>query len=639
MSYTTPQQWLAMLRSHPNQRVTSFRDSGPGGILDATGGFATRSSVNPNRDWRTMLADFEAINSLRQPLGGPQAQQQLTGPRNVRETLAMAPGSFVAETDSVAPWKSDPLGTTPPIIPDYDPSMMEGMFPGSRATDANAGMNLQLPEQIGAEDGPQGFFSRISSYFGENPEVLGATAARMSEVASQPGASFLQSLNAGIGAGVQQSAVNKAAQTAQERYDNQLQLARLNQANTVAAREATLRVMFEKYGIDDEMRGQLIGAAIDEKAFAEVMDMFEPTPAASTPGSLQVAEAIIATNKRIRDLEAIDPAQRTPQDEQELADRKAALPYLERAQTPLPSGPALPPDVRAEGTIHDVAEGIYAHHNLGRYIPNISPVPPEAYGYQARIGLLPEAIKVLDSARSLELAAWNSGGSTAHRVKLEKFDELINYLDQDSREQKVTGPMLQLAREIVGESLFAGASPDAVDARNLVESIVFETLRETLGPAFTQQEGENLVAASYNPALPPETNLRRIRKLQSAALESGQLKDAESRYLRQYGTLGGYHDYMSGVFSHAQPDPADARLYERFVIRPGESSALLAELIDPSDYTGLSDEERTQAINADVAALGPRNIISLAGRLMAEGMSPSDPLMSALLAEIDRGGL
>ena len=275
MSYTTPQQWLAMLRSHPNQRVTSFRDSGPGGILDATGGFATRSSVNPNRDWRTMLADFEAINSLRQPSGGPQAQQQLTGPRNVREALAMAPGSFVAETDSVAPWESDPFGTTPPIIPEYDPSMMEGMFPGSRATDANAAMNLQLPGQIGAEDGPQGFFSRISSYFGENPEVLGATAARMSEVASQPGASFLQSLNAGIGAGVQQSAVNKAAQTAQERYDNQLQLARLNQANTVAAREATLRLMFETHDVPTEMQTQLIETAGDEKAFTEAVNMLQ----------------------------------------------------------------------------------------------------------------------------------------------------------------------------------------------------------------------------------------------------------------------------------------------------------------------------------------------------------------------------
>jgi hypothetical protein len=636
MSYTTPQQWLAMLRSHPNQRVTSFRDSGPGGILDATGGFATRSSVNPSRDWRTMLADFETINSLRQPPGGPQAQQQLTGPRNVRETLAMAPGSFVAETE-VEPFGPS-LDRTPPIIPDYDPSMMEGMFPGSRATDANAAMmNLQLPEQIGAEDGPQGFFSRISSYFGENPEVLGATAARMSEVASQPGASFLQSLNAGIGAGVQQSAVNKAAQTAQERYDNQLQLARLNQANEVAAREAALRAMFEKYGVDDDIRAQLIGSARDETAFAEVMDMFEPTPAASTPGGLQVAEALIATEKRIRDLEAIDPAQRTTQDEEELADAKAALPYLERAQTPLPSGPALPPNVRAEDTIHDVAEDIYAHHRLGTYRPNISPVPPEAYRYQARIDLLPEALKVLDNDKATELGAWNSGGSTAHRVKLEKFDELINYLSQDPEEQEVTGAMLQLFREIVGETVFAGVEVDAVDARNLVESIVFETLRETLGPAFTQAEGENLVAASYNPALPPATNLRRIRKLQSAALESGQLKDAESRYLREYETMGGYHDYMSGAFSHAQPDPADAQLYERFVIRPGESSALLADLIDPSDYTGLSDEARTQAINADVAALGPRNVISLAERLRAEGMSPSDPLMSALLAEINRG--
>ena len=57
MAYTSPRQWLDLLRRKPGAR---FTDLGPAGnVLDATGDFMQRNSANPGRDWRSILAEGE----------------------------------------------------------------------------------------------------------------------------------------------------------------------------------------------------------------------------------------------------------------------------------------------------------------------------------------------------------------------------------------------------------------------------------------------------------------------------------------------------------------------------------------------------------------------------------------------------
>jgi hypothetical protein len=68
-------------------------------------------------------------------------------------------------------------------------------------------------------------------------------------------------------------------------------------------------------------------------------------------------------------------------------------------------------------------------------------------------------------------------------------------------------------------------NPDSQDLYDNVRSVVFLGLRETLGAQFTENEGNRLVRASYNPSLSPQQNAKRLRRMADLLRDTIEYKD------------------------------------------------------------------------------------------------------------------
>jgi len=87
---------------------------------------------------------------------------------------------------------------------------------------------------------------------------------------------------------------------------------------------------------------------------------------------------------------------------------------------------------------------------------------------------------------------------------------------------------------------------EGLDIQQRVEGIVQQSLRETLGAQFTQTEAFRLISRSYNPALTPQTNAKRLKMAATVARKLIELNKAKADHFDQYGTLAGHKvDYAT----------------------------------------------------------------------------------------------
>ena len=142
---------------------------------------------------------------------------------------------------------------------------------------------------------------------------------------------------------------------------------------------------------------------------------------------------------------------------------------------------------------------------------------------------------------------------------LDKLDQSIAALKESDN---LTGPVIGNTPRVV----LAITNPEAVGLEDDIRSIIFQSLRATLGAQFTEREGDRLVAASFNQLLPEEVNMKRLERLRTETFNSIKSKEDKIAYLKQNETLRGYE---------------------------GEQSvdSLINAIIKPEDYAGLSDEE------------------------------------------------
>jgi hypothetical protein len=117
-----------------------------------------------------------------------------------------------------------------------------------------------------------------------------------------------------------------------------------------------------------------------------------------------------------------------------------------------------------------------------------------------------------------EAGAWRAlkgGGAIQAQANLESYRDVINKLE--SGEISTGAPsdnFLSLIKFKNIDDTFRGIfKPSEQNAIELVRGVVFQGLRETLGAQFTEKEARQLVEASYNPNLPPEHNIKRLKRL------------------------------------------------------------------------------------------------------------------------------
>jgi hypothetical protein len=168
-----------------------------------------------------------------------------------------------------------------------------------------------------------------------------------------------------------------------------------------------------------------------------------------------------------------------------------------------------------------------------------------------------------DKKLAAELVEFERGGFAQVESNLDKLDKVISQLEST---QNLTGPVIGN----VPTALKAFYNPESVGVEDDIRSIIFQSLRETLGAQFTEREGDRLVAASFNALLSEEINAVRLKRLREQTARSAQAKLDMIKYFDKNKTLRGY---TGKVF---------------------DSSNILGNIIQPQDYAELTESEIEQ---------------------------------------------
>jgi len=185
----------------------------------------------------------------------------------------------------------------------------------------------------------------------------------------------------------------------------------------------------------------------------------------------------------------------------------------------------------------------------------------ETKARQGGVLLTPAQSKV-DELYAAEYNNYNSlGGYSGSLRDIETLDRLINILvDSTADGVSLTGP-------VVGNLPLEARPTMSVDLEDEVTRIIIRDLRKTLGAQFTQQEGENFVARSFNRRLPNEVNTKRLQRMRASMEQVHKQKNALAKYYEEKGTIAGAN------------------------IRIPSISEMRANVFKASDYQGLTNDQ------------------------------------------------
>lgn len=161
-----------------------------------------------------------------------------------------------------------------------------------------------------------------------------------------------------------------------------------------------------------------------------------------------------------------------------------------------------------------------------------------------------------------------------------QLSQLQGVLERLKSGEDLTGPFTGFLMNNA-PSLAAAYQEGAVSAKEAVEEVVQRNLRLILGPQFTQQEGERLIARAYNPSLKEEENARRLQRLIQQMLSAASATQQAGQYFDQFGTLKGYNAKL--------PSFADFDITGK-----GEQAMAedVPEGINPLDWQYMTPEQR-----------------------------------------------
>jgi hypothetical protein len=175
--------------------------------------------------------------------------------------------------------------------------------------------------------------------------------------------------------------------------------------------------------------------------------------------------------------------------------------------------------------------------------------------------VLTKGEQVIDELTAKEYAEYvNLGGKSAVRSEIKKLNKAIQDLEgSDDLNSWLTG--------VLPESMKALFNKKGLSVQQAVESVIQGNLRETLGAAFAQKEGEMFLARGYDPRLPDEDNIERVKLLLKEIEDRANARTQTFDYFKKNKTMQGYDGPVFNELS--QPSPASSydpqeidRLYE-----------------------------------------------------------------------------
>ena len=187
-----------------------------------------------------------------------------------------------------------------------------------------------------------------------------------------------------------------------------------------------------------------------------------------------------------------------------------------------------------------------------------------------------KGFQALNTATAKTVNDWTiAGGFAQVKENVDKLDDVINILKNNDN---ITG-------NVVGNmpaGLRVFFNPESVGVQDDINSIVFQSLRATLGAQFTENEGRKLVEASFNIKLSEEVNIKRLERLKEKLLNMAQAKqNAADYFIANDGNMEGFTGQTSFGF-----DKANASTEEK----NNASQSVLNDIYDVSDYESLDDD-------------------------------------------------
>ena len=162
-------------------------------------------------------------------------------------------------------------------------------------------------------------------------------------------------------------------------------------------------------------------------------------------------------------------------------------------------------------------------------------------------------------------------------ANIDKIDDVIAIM----KTQEVTGP-------VEGGTPFAlklFTNPESIGVEDDIRSIIYQSLRATLGAQFTEREGERLVAATFNKYLSEEVNIKRLERLREETVRGLDTKSEMYNYLQEKGTLQDWEG----------PELLTGSKYKE------NKSSLQQSLFDVSDYEGLDSDRILELYESDIS--------------------------------------
>ena len=171
-----------------------------------------------------------------------------------------------------------------------------------------------------------------------------------------------------------------------------------------------------------------------------------------------------------------------------------------------------------------------------------------------------------------------SGGFTGAQANLIKIDDAIQQLEKSKDDFfGLTGKNVG----VMPKGLRAFFNPDSADLEDNIRSIVYESLRQTLGAQFAEREGEKLIQASFNSMLSEEKNIIRLKRMRAKILEMAKAKQKAYEYFQDNdGDMSGYSG-STLVFDNENQMTAGA-------------DDVLNSIYTADDYKDLDDAEFTE---------------------------------------------
>ena len=106
----------------------------------------------------------------------------------------------------------------------------------------------------------------------------------------------------------------------------------------------------------------------------------------------------------------------------------------------------------------------------------------------------------------------------------------------------------------------------SIAARDSVESVIQQSLRQILGAQFTEKEAERLIQRSYNESLTEEENAKRLGETIKELEAMGKAKEKAARYFEKNGTLAGFKadlpSQKSSYAPHGETVERNGKMYK-----------------------------------------------------------------------------